>query len=87
MLGLRLKALKTDPFRRGISLFIGKTASDLCLEAAMLSYLLVQGRQGGPLFQFADGRFLMRQMFVAAVRDALGKAGIKFPGILATVSG
>ena len=30
----------------------------------------------GPLFVFEDGRFLTRQHFVDAVREALGKAGV-----------
>ena len=77
VLRLRLKASKTDPFRRGIFLFIGKTNSDLCPVAAVLSYLLMRGKTRGPLFQFADGRFLTRQRFVAAVRDAMGKAGVE----------
>ena len=56
-----LKASKTDPFRKGIFLFIGRTGSDVCPVAAVLSYLLVRSQRGGPLFQFADGRFLTRQ--------------------------
>ncbi len=43
----------------------------------MLAYLLVRGRQPGPLFLFKDGRPLTRQRFVQAVRDALAKAGIQ----------
>ena len=77
VLRLWLKATKTDPFRRGIFLFIGKTDSDLCPVAAVLSYLLMLGKTRGPLFQFADGRFLTRQRFVAAVRDAMGKSGVE----------
>ena len=40
---VRIKASKTDPFRQGISLFIGKVASDLCPVSAMLAYLVVRG--------------------------------------------
>ncbi len=39
VLGVRLKASKTDPFRKGISLFIGRVASDICPVAAMLVYV------------------------------------------------
>ena len=76
-LSIRLKALKTDPFRKGITLYIGKVPSNLCPVAAMLAYILVQGQQVGPLFQFKDGRSLTRQKFVMAVRDALKRAGIR----------
>ncbi len=67
VLGVRLKASKTDPFRKGISLFIGRVASDICPVAAMLAYLLVRGHQSGPLFLFRDGRFLTHQRLVVAV--------------------
>ena len=71
-----LKASKTDPFRRGVALYIGKGVPDLCPVKALVSYLLVRGERAGPLFIFEDGRFLSRQRFVGEVRGALGKAGI-----------
>ena len=77
---IRLKASKTDPFRKGISLFIGKVASDICPIAAMLAYLMVRGQHAGPLFKFQDGRFLTRQRLVTAVREALQSAGVQ-PGL------
>ena len=55
-----IKQSKTDPFRRGIDLFLGKTSTDLCPVAAMLNYLVVRRPQEGPLFTFQDGRFLGR---------------------------
>ena len=63
-----LKASKTDPFRRGVALYIGKGSPDLCPVKALVSYLLVQGERVGPLFIFEDGRFLSRQRFVREVR-------------------
>ena len=66
---VRVKASKTDPFQQGISLFIGKVASDL---SAMLAYLVMRGNQTGPLFKFRDGRPLTRQRFIMAVRWRLG---------------
>ncbi len=35
-----IKASKTDPFRKGVSVFIGKTGGDLCPVAAILSYMV-----------------------------------------------
>ena len=69
-----IKQSKTDPFRKGIDLFLGKTATDLC-PAAMLNYLVVRGKQQGPLFMFRDGRFLTRERLVTTIRAALQKAG------------
>ena len=74
---VRIKQSKTDPFRRGIDLFVGKTGSLLCPVAAMMDYLRVRGtRRAGPLFQFASGRVLTRQRFVEAVKNGLLKAGV-----------
>ena len=76
VLQINIKQSKTDPFRRGVNLYVGRTGSDLCAVSAMLSYLTARGMGPGPLFRFADGRTLSRQLFVEAVRDGLQKAGI-----------
>ena len=76
VLRVTIKQSKTDPFRKGIDLFLGKTATDLCPVTAMLNYLVVRGKQQGPLFMFRDGRFLTRERLVTAVRAALQKAGL-----------
>ena len=55
-LQVRLKQSKTDPFRQGIYLFVGKTGSDLCPVSAVLAYLAVRGKNEGPLFTYQDGR-------------------------------
>ena len=72
---IRIKQSKTDPFRKGIDLFVGRTSS-LCPVSALLQYLHTRGTSPGPLFQYRDGRPLTRARFAAEVRDALGKAGI-----------
>ena len=71
-----IKQSKTDPFRRGVQLFIGRTRTDLCPVAAMLSYLDVRGPGPGPLFKFVDGAGLTRSDFIARVREALKAAGV-----------
>ena len=40
---VRIKASKTDPFRKGVNLYLGKTGSSVCPVAAILSYLCVRG--------------------------------------------
>ncbi len=77
LLSVHLKASKTDPFRKGVTLFIGKELSELCPVSAMLAYLLVRGKQSGSLFRFQDSKPLTRQRFVQAVRGALIKAGVQ----------
>lgn len=73
---VRIKQSKTDPFRRGIDLFVGKTACPLCPVAAILDYLRIRGTAPGPLFQHREGRPLTRACFAAEVRSALKKAGV-----------
>ncbi len=78
ILSVTLKASKTDPFRRGITLYIGRVASDLCPVSAVLAYLVARGKRSGPLFMFKNGRPLTRQRLMsAAVRDALERAGVE----------
>ena len=76
MLRVTVKQSKTDPFRKGVNLFVGRATTALCPVAAMLDYLAVRGMEPGPLFRFQDGRCLTRQRFAAAVRDNLSRAGV-----------
>ena len=71
VLSVRLKASKTDPFRKSITLYVGKGSPDICPVSAVLAFLVVRGAGPGPLFCFKDGRPLTRQRFVSAVQDAL----------------
>ena len=75
-LRITIKQSKTDPFHRGVDLWVGKTGSDLCPVTAVLDYLKARGSHAGPLFIFADGRPLTRQRFVDNVRSALSAAGV-----------
>ena len=76
MLRIKIKQSKTDPFRKGVDLFVGRTVSSLCPVAAMLDYLMARGMEPGALFRFRDGRLLTRQRFASAVRDCLARAGV-----------
>lgn len=72
-LEVRIKASKTDPFRKGVSVFLGVTGGELCPVAANLNYMIRRGSHQGPFFLFANGSFLTRERFVNAVREALDK--------------
>ena len=76
MLEVRLKASKTDPFQRGVTIYIGRMRDGLCPVAVALDYMVQRGSGQGPLFLFEDGRYLTRERFVVAVRMALRKAGL-----------
>ena len=51
---ITIKQSKTDPFQKGIDLYIGWTGNDLCPMVALLSYLADRGSKGGPFFKFMD---------------------------------
>ena len=76
VLEIRIKASKTSPFRKGVSLYLGRTYADLCPLAAVLNYVERWGLSPGPFLTFSNGRLLTRERFVAGVRSALQVAGI-----------
>ena len=73
---IHLKASKTDPFRQGVSVVVGKTDNDLCPLAAGLAYMVTRRSAPGLFFRFSDGKGLTRDRFVKAVRLALSSAGV-----------
>ena len=80
LLKVRIKASKTDPFRLGVDIFVGRTHSAICPVTAVLAYLAVRGPKPGPLFQFTSGLPLTRARFGNGVRKALSQAGINCSG-------
>ena len=77
---VRLKQSKTDPFHRGVSIFLGRTWSDLCQETTILAYVAVRPAVNGPFFVFKNDTFLTRDRLVSAIRRALTAAGIDTTG-------
>jgi hypothetical protein len=86
-LEVRLKASKTDPFRQGVSIYLGKTHSDICPVAAVLAYAVQRGQAPGPFFQFTRGHPLTRAHFVEVVWRALQGVGCQQIITLATSFG
>ena len=72
---LRLKASKTDPFRKGVDVVLGRTHTEACPVTALLAYLALRGNNPGCLFRFVDGRPLTKQRFVQKIREALLASG------------
>ena len=73
---VRIKASKTDPFRVGVTIYVGPTGKWLCPVAGVLAYMVQRGSGGGQLFQFSNGRYLTRPRFIMALRTVLRDAGI-----------
>ena len=72
---ITIKASKTDPFRQGVTITLGRTGRQLCPMTSILPYIAQRGSQPGPLFCFGDGSLLTRERFVREVRQLLMSAG------------
>ena len=71
-----IKQSKTDPFRQGVHLYLGRTGNLVCPVNAILAYLAVRDSSPGPLFKLTDGSFLTRQQFALLISNTLKLAGI-----------
>lgn len=80
MVRIHLMHSKTDPFRHGVDIYLGRTGRDLCPVAALLAFMAVRPAVDGPLFVFANGTPLTRDRLVEAVRHALQQAGVPAAG-------
>lgn len=80
MIQVTIKQSKTDPFRVGCKLCLGKTGRDICPITAILPYLAIRGDTYGPLFILANGSYLTRQRFSALLSETLQKAGVDSRG-------
>ena len=72
-----IKQSKTDPFRQGVNLHLGKTGKNTCPVGAIIPYLAIRRTKPGPLFVFDDGAYLTRQRFASMVTSTLQRAGIE----------
>ena len=64
---LTIKQSKTDYFRQGSFIYLGKTNCEVCPVEAVLLYLSVRGATPGPLFLFNDHKPLTRAEFSSVV--------------------
>jgi hypothetical protein len=70
---LKIKQSKTDPFRQGVEVFLGRTDTPLCPVQALIQYLGVRSPTPGPLFVLSTGSPLSRSHLV---HTALRQAGL-----------
>ena len=75
-LQVRIKASKTDLFRKGCFIHIGRSNYPLCALQLVMAYLSVRGNSGAPLFVFQDGRPLSHTLLTSWIRQILAKVGI-----------
>ena len=70
-LHMYIKQSKTDPFRNGADIYLGRTHHNVCLVEAILPYPAIRGKQPGPLFVLADNTMLTRAIFTSALKCIL----------------
>jgi len=73
---IKIKASKTDPFRKGADIHIGLGHPPLCAVHAMMTYLSQRGSSPGPLFLLEDGCPLSRGILTDWLRQIMSAAGI-----------
>ena len=73
---VHLRQAKTDPFGKGVNIYLGKTGATICPVSAILNFLVVRPSNVGPLFVHQDGTPLLRAQFVAKLKQALSAAGV-----------
>ena len=80
LIQLLLRKFKTNVFRQGAKIHLGRTDDNLCPVAALLSWMIQRGNHPGPLFTFASGRALTHPTLVMRLREALSEAGFNPQG-------
>lgn len=70
-----IKASKTDPFRTGQYITVGRTNHPVCPVMAMKEFFSVRNPSPGPLFRYSTGRPLTKASLTAETRLLLSLAG------------
>ena len=74
---IQIKASKTNPFRKGCYVHIGRGLFPLCAIQSLLAYLSLRGDASGHLFLFCDGRPLSWTILTSWLRRILTAIGIE----------
>ena len=61
---VKIKGSKTDPFRKGAYIHIGRGRPPLCAVHSVISYLASRGDRSGPLFLFQNGQPLSHALLM-----------------------
>ena len=72
---VRIKCSKTDPFRAGCDIYLGRGVDSVCPIVALGNYLSRRGSTPGPLFLFSNGHPLTQQQLSSSVQAILHAAG------------
>ena len=70
-MSIEVKISKTDPFRIGHTILIGKTNQPICPVKAIKMYLATKTKTPGPLFQYQSGSPLTKDSLTYETRSLL----------------
>ena len=73
---LRLCRAKTDPFGRGLEIFLGVSGIEVCPVTALMRYLAVRPPGDGLLLVWENRQPLTRTTFVTLLKRRLQSAGL-----------
>ena len=76
VIAIRIKQSKTDPFRKGVTLMLGKTDDMVCPVSGLLPYLAIRGSKHGPLFIMANKHYLTPPLFRTSLHQILKSSGL-----------
>ena len=76
MFCIRIKQSKTDPFRQGVDVFLGRTDAHICPVRALTQYIGTRSSAPGPLFLLNNGTPLTRPYLVSHLQTALRQEGL-----------
>lgn len=78
---LLLKSSKTDPFRRGVKIFLHAVPDIICPVAALTHYLKIRrstgAQPGDPLFIDRENHALTRDYFLTKLKELVTKVGMQ----------
>ena len=75
---ITLKQSKTDQFRAGATIYLGKTTHAICPVTALVQYLAMRGGTPGPLFLLPNNQSLTRTSFNSALNKTFQELNLDY---------
>ena len=76
VIATRIKQSKTDPFRKGVTLMLGKPDDMVCPVSSLLAYLAIRGSKHGTLFIMANKHCFTPPLFRTSLLQILKSLGL-----------
>ena len=74
---IHIKQSKTDSFRQGTHIYLGRTYQQICPIKAIVSYLAVRSSNPGPVFTLPNDSMLTRDIFGSELDKILEKLALQ----------